>query len=337
MHFGYYISGFAHLGLLMGLLIGPIFQKDVEPVEYSSVSLISEQEFIDLTASNISPKVSEEASELTPLDENEDKLDLLFNKESEVLKSEGPDVILDEPLEPVIKKPDVEIALTEGTPEIADEIKRPVSDTVNNLSDLQTETAEINKPSKVVKPAPITQPEVEVSQTLENTTKSVDKLSVTEKKENSISDTLVSSLKPKSRPPRVSKPNFENKSESKVIESDASDAMQKSVTQNTLSKPLTETETENLQAAIEACWLRDPGSLAEDVKLTVLMALDRNGRVNPNSIQVIEISGGDENAQKVAFRRAKIAIISCGKNGYKLPPNKYERWREIEVVFDPTN
>lgn len=337
MHFGYYISGFAHLGLLMGLLIGPIFQKDVEPVEYSSVSLISEQEFIDLTASNISPKVSEEASELTPLDENEDKLDLLFNKESEVLKSEGPDVILDEPLEPVIKKPDVEITLTESTPEIADEIKRPVSDTVNNLSDLQTETAEINKPSKVGKPAPITQPEVEVSQTLENTTKSVDKLSVTEKKENSISDTLVSSLKPKSRPPRVSKPNFENKSESKVIESDASDAMQKSVTQNTLSKPLTETETENLQAAIEACWLRDPGSLAEDVKLTVLMALDRNGRVNPNSIQVIEISGGDENAQKVAFRRAKIAIISCGKNGYKLPPNKYERWREIEVVFDPTN
>ena len=337
MHFGYYISGFAHLGLLMGLLIGPIFQKDVEPVEYSSVSLISEQEFIDLTASNISPKVSEEASELTPLDENEDKLDLLFNKEPEVLKSEGPDVILDEPLEPVIKKQDVEIALTERTPEIADEIKRPVSDTVNNLSDLQTETAEINKPSKVGKPAPITQPEVEVSQTLENTTKSVDKLSVTEKKENSISDTLVSSLKPKSRPPRVSKPNFENKSESKVIESDASDAMQKSVTQNTLSKPLTETETENLQAAIEACWLRDPGSLAEDVKLTVLMALDRNGRVNPNSIQVIEISGGDENAQKVAFRRAKIAIISCGKNGYKLPPNKYERWREIEVVFDPTN
>ena len=337
MHIGYYISGFTHLGLLMGLLIGPIFPKEVKPVEYSSVSLISEQEFIDLTASNISPKVSEEASELIPLDENEDKLDLLLKEDSKVLKSEGPDVILDEPLEPVIKKPDVEIALAESTPEIADEIKRPESDTVNNLSDLQTETAEINKPSKVGKPAPITQPEVEVSQTLENTTKSVDKLSVTEKKENSISDTLVSSLKPKSRPPRVSKPNFENKSESKVVEPGVSDASQRSVTQNTLSKPLTDTETENLQVAIEACWLRDPGSLAEDVKLTVLMALDRSGRVNPNSIQVVEISGGDENAQKVALRRAKIAIISCGKNGYKLPPNKYERWREIEVVFDPTN
>ena len=92
-----------------------------------------------------------------------------------------------------------------------------------------------------------------------------------------------------------------------------------------------------MQAAIQACWLRDPGSLAEDVQLTVLMSLDRNGRVNPTSIQIVEISGGDEDAQKVAFRRAKIAIISCGKNGYKLPPNKYELWREIEVVFDPTN
>ena len=84
MHFGYYISGFAHLGLLMGLLIGPIFPKDVEPVEYSSVSLISEQEFIDLTASNISPNVSEKAIELTPLDENEYILDLLLYEESKV-------------------------------------------------------------------------------------------------------------------------------------------------------------------------------------------------------------------------------------------------------------
>ena len=50
MHFGHYISGFVHVGLLTGLFIGPVFQKEVEPIEYSSVSLISEQDFIDLTA-----------------------------------------------------------------------------------------------------------------------------------------------------------------------------------------------------------------------------------------------------------------------------------------------
>ena len=97
MHFGHYISGFAHLGLLTGLFVGPVFQKEVDPIEYSNVSLISEQDFIDLTASNISPKVSEETSELTPLNENEDKLNLLINEETKVLKSEGPEVILDEP------------------------------------------------------------------------------------------------------------------------------------------------------------------------------------------------------------------------------------------------
>ena len=72
MHFGLYIR-FAHLGLLTGLFIGPVFQKDVEPVEYSSVSLISEQDF-DLTASSISPLVTEKISTFTPVDQNDDKL-----------------------------------------------------------------------------------------------------------------------------------------------------------------------------------------------------------------------------------------------------------------------
>ena len=97
MYYGHYISGFAHLGLLTGLFIGPVFQKDVDPVEYSSVSLISEQDFIDLTASNISPSISEEASKFTPMDENDDKLNFIVNEESKILKSEGPEVVLDEP------------------------------------------------------------------------------------------------------------------------------------------------------------------------------------------------------------------------------------------------
>ena len=98
MHFGHYISGFAHLGLLTGLFIGPVFQKDVEQVDYSTVTLISEQDFIDLTAANISPSVSEDASKFIPLNENDDTLNFVFNEESKIVKSEGPDVVLDEPL-----------------------------------------------------------------------------------------------------------------------------------------------------------------------------------------------------------------------------------------------
>mgnify|MGYP003308139989 CR=1 FL=1 len=337
MHFGHYISGFAHLGLLTGLFIGPVFQKEVDPIEYSSVSLISEQDFIDLTASNISPLVSEKTSTFTPVDQNDDKLNFMINEESKVLKSVGPEVVLDEPLEPVMKKPEIEIALTQKSPEISGELQPLVSDIVNKLPNIQNEIAQFDKPSKVLTPNKIPKPEINLSQSLESATEPVDAQDIVEDNKKSATDNMVSSPRPKSRPRYIPEPNFENKSESKVIESAISDAIQSSAPQNTLGNPLTETETDNLQAAIQACWLRDPGSLAEDVKLTVLMSLDRNGRVNPTSIQVAEISGGDEDAQKVAFRRAKIAIISCGKNGYKLPPNKYERWREIEVVFDPTN
>jgi hypothetical protein len=337
MYYGHYISGFAHLGLLTGLFIGPVFQKDVDPVEYSTVSLISEQDFIDLTASNISPSISEEASKFTPMDENDDKLNFIVNEESKILKSEGPEVVLDEPLEPTIKKPEIEMAVTQRAPKIYEKLKPPISEMVDKLPDIQNETAKFSKPNKVLTPNNLPQPEFNLSKALEDATETVDELDPVEDTIKASTSNIVTSLRPKSRPRYISEPNFESKSESKVIESAVSDEIQSSVPRNTLSNPLTETETDNLQAAIQACWLRDPGSLAEDVKLTIFMSLDRNGRVNPNSIQVVEISGGDEDAQKVAFRRAKIAIISCGKNGYKLPPNKYERWREIEVVFDPTN
>ena len=137
MHFGHYISGFAHLGLLTGLFIGPVFQKEVDPIEYSSVSLISEQDFIDLTASNNSPLVSEKTSTFTPVDQNDDKLNFKVNEESKVLKSEGPEVVLDEPLEPVMKKPEIETALTQKTPEISKELQPLVSEMLNKLPDVE--------------------------------------------------------------------------------------------------------------------------------------------------------------------------------------------------------
>ena len=337
MQFGHYISGIAHLVLLTGLFIGPVFQKEVDPIEYSSVSLISEQEFIDLNASNISPSVSEETSTFTQMDENDDNLNFAFKEESQILKSEGPEVVLDEPLEPLIKKQAIEIPPAPKTPEISEKLQPPVSEILNKLPDVQDEPAKFEKPSTVLTPTQIPQPEIKLSESLKSATKSIDEQDAVKEKKKTLADNLVSSLRPKRRPRYIQEPNFEIKSESKIIESAISEAIQSSASQNSLSNPLTETETDNLQAAIQACWLRDPGSLAEDVKLTVLMSLDRNGRVNVSSIQIVEISGGDDDAQKVAFRRAKIAIISCGKNGYKLPPDKYARWREIEVVFDPTN
>ena len=81
-----------------------------------------------------------------------------------VLKSEGPEVVLDEPLAPVIKKPELEIALTERPPELSDEINPPVSRTANKLPDIHSKKAKITKPSKVQKPVQIPQPDTDESQ-----------------------------------------------------------------------------------------------------------------------------------------------------------------------------
>ena len=333
MHFGHYISGFAHLGLLTGLFIGPVFQKEVDPIEYSNVSLISEQDFIDLTASNISPKVSEETSELTSLNKNEDKLNLLINEEAKVLKSEGPEVVLDEPLAPVIKQPDLEIALTERPPELSDEINPPVSQTVNTLPDIESETAKITKPSKVQKPVQIPQPETDASQNFENINTVSDGPNILKDKDMAEPNILVSSLRPKTRP----RSNFENKSESKMIEAAISDAIQQSSGQSTLGKPLTFSEIEKLKYTIKENWSIDPGSLSQEVKVKIHFSLKRNGTCDRKSIRVSEVIGGNKAAQQVAIRRAKIAVSTCDSKGYKLPPEKYESWRDIEIVFDPTS
>ena len=333
MHFGHYISCFAHLGILTGLFIGPVFQKEVDPIEYSNVSLISEQDFIDLTASNISPKVSEETSELTPLNENEDKLNLLINEETKVLKSEGPEVVLDEPLAPVIKQPDLEIALTERPPELSDEINPPVSQTVNTLPDIESETAKITKPSKVQKPVQIPQPETDASQNFENINTVSDGPNILKDKDMAEPNILVSSLRPKTRP----RSNFENKSESEMIEAAISDAIQQSSGQSTLGKPLTFSEIEKLKYTIKENWSIDPGSLSQEVKVKIHFSLKRNGTCDRKSIRVSEVIGGNKAAQQVAIRRAKIAVSTCDSKGYKLPPEKYESWRDIEIVFDPTS
>jgi hypothetical protein len=48
-----------------------------------------------------------------------------------------------------------------------------------------------------------------------------------------------------------------------------------------------------------------------------------------------DYAGGDENSAQIMFRAAKSAIVRCTKDGYPLPREKYEQWKDLELVFDP--
>jgi hypothetical protein len=50
---------------------------------------------------------------------------------------------------------------------------------------------------------------------------------------------------------------------------------------------------------------------------------------------MIAFEGGSEGEARQAYEAARRAIIICGKNGFPLPADKYDQWRDIEMVFNP--
>ncbi len=101
--------------------------------------------------------------------------------------------------------------------------------------------------------------------------------------------------------------------------------------------PMTSGEKDALVLAVKACW--NVGALSTDALRTVVtvgVTMGQDGRPDAGSIRLIEASGGDDTSTRQAFEAGRRAIIRCTKDGYPLPAEKYGQWRELEVVFDPS-
>ena len=101
------------------------------------------------------------------------------------------------------------------------------------------------------------------------------------------------------------------------------------------SPPLTGREIEVFRDAVGKCWSVDLGSKAKDVTVTLTMEMRPNGKVLPTSIELVKYTGGSDSVANKAFQQARRAILRCQKDGYDLPANKYEQWRNVEITFDP--
>ena len=112
------------------------------------------------------------------------------------------------------------------------------------------------------------------------------------------------------------------------------DAFSVSIGENVLAAPpMTGAEKEELFASIRPCWNVDPGSQAARVTMTVGFSLLPDGRVD-GDVRQVSASGGDADAIEIAFQAARRAILRCQSGGYKLPADKYDEWKEVEVTFD---
>ena len=100
--------------------------------------------------------------------------------------------------------------------------------------------------------------------------------------------------------------------------------------------PLTGGERESLRVAVSQCW--SVGSLSSAALATTVVvgvSMTPDGRPVTNSIRLVSWSGGSDSAAQQAFDAARRAIIRCGQQGYPLPADKYEQWRDIEMTFNP--
>ncbi|MEJ6392461.1 energy transducer TonB [Gymnodinialimonas sp. 2305UL16-5] len=100
--------------------------------------------------------------------------------------------------------------------------------------------------------------------------------------------------------------------------------------------PLSQGARDGFRVAVQSCW--NVGALStEALGTTVVIAFDmaRDGRPDAGSIQMIEFSNGSDAAARQAFEAARRAVIRCGVNGYDLPAESYDRWAQVELVFNP--
>ena len=100
--------------------------------------------------------------------------------------------------------------------------------------------------------------------------------------------------------------------------------------------PMTSGEVDAFRLAVQSCW--SVGNISTDAQLTVVTVsfeLGRDGRLVGNPVLVESQGGTSEAAVTSAFEAARRAIDRCQNNGYPLPPEKYEQWREVLFTFDP--
>ena len=99
--------------------------------------------------------------------------------------------------------------------------------------------------------------------------------------------------------------------------------------------PMTSGEKDGLRVAIQKCW--NVGALSsEAIRMTVSVSvsLGRDGRPDIGSIQMVDFQGGSEGAARQAYEAARRAIVRCGNDGFQLPEDKYEEWKQLRLNFD---
>jgi outer membrane biosynthesis protein TonB len=100
--------------------------------------------------------------------------------------------------------------------------------------------------------------------------------------------------------------------------------------------PLSAGARDGFRVAVSACW--NIGSLSTEAQgTTVVVGFDMTPDARPvdGTLRLVSSEGGSAAAAQQAYEAARRAILRCGANGYGLPAESYDHWRQVELVFNP--
>lgn len=363
---GTYISGAGHVGLVVWLIAGWGFSADPLPFEVSEISVVTGEEFAALQAA-ATPDPGEAAPDapVAPIEEIVPDAPAPEDAVAAVAPPDPTPAPVEETPPPDAPEPPAPVTDVTDTAPIALPLQEPVDANpepiVNDTPapapaprvapeavqapEPDVQIADVEEPPVVpdeaaIEPAP--EEPVQEAAPEEAATEIVTEADVP-------SGAVEVSARPAARPNRPAPepapaeepaPQTADVVDQSVVDAAVAAAIASAggVTESPAVQqgpPLTGAETDSFRLAVNACWNVDPGSEAARATVVVAFGMTEGGRVD-GDVRLVSATGGSDGAQSVAFQAARRAILRCQSSGYKLPLEKYEQWREVEITFDPS-
>ena len=348
MQAGTYISGAGHGALLLSLLADGWMGASPPPLNVASVSLISSEEFAALTPLETAPETAPETlADITPVAPAPRPADQRVEA-PEPLDAGDPDLddAPDAPNAPPEPEPAEDPPEQPQPPEPpAQEIAAlaPPSDTPAPLD--APRVAPLPAPDREAPKAPAASnvPLPRVSPDADTLDKAEEAPSAAPREATTaiVTEAETPASAPAVPPHPVTRPVRQAEEPEapaasgieEAIEAAVADAI--SASDAPVGPPLSGSEKEGFVIAVQECWNVDPVSEAARVTVDIGFSMNRDGTVVVPSIRFLGATEGSDAAIKSAYEKGRRAIIRCGSQGYPLPADKFDHWREVEMTFNP--
>ena len=360
MNTGQIISGAGHVGLIGWAFLAGVFTSEPLPFEVTEVTAISAEDYNAILAAQRAPETATDLVLPEPPQAEDSTPDLgsATDQSPEQAQPEAAGAADPDALPDVIEpEPPADTQVTDEVPELT----QPRDDVAVLVPEISTRPQE--RPANRVAPEPMAQPEPDVridditqpetvpdeapaepQPETEATAQEEAATEIVTEAEEPARAAPSNSLRPKSRPQRqaatepkkTTAPEANTQSAIEAALAEAGGGAEDPAPSAPSGPPLTRGEKDALRVAVQKCW--NVGSLSSEAlqtTVTIAVSMREDGKPIAGTIRQLSASGGSGGAAKQAYEAARRAIIRCGARGYDLPRDKYDRWRDIEITFNP--